>query len=182
MRRLMTRAAVVIGALGMAAHAGAAQAPEKAAAARASGATFSCTATAGITKADTARLTGDVQRTGGYAIKVSAAGGEVVVTVDPQSPRRSGAVTRVAAPIDGVLLRSPYKSEAIAQPVHLDREPVQWPDAPAGAAGANRARATFDLKGVQAMPAGDVLVVVTTADGERVCTMKAKNRRRLAGS
>jgi hypothetical protein len=37
------------------------------------------------------------------------------------------------------------------------------------------------LQAVQAMPAGDILVIVNTADGERTCRMNARNRRRIAG-
>ncbi len=134
-----------------------------------------------MTKADTAALTGDVQPTGDYKVRVSSGDARLVVTAEPEEPKRSGKVTRVAAPIDTVLLRSPYKSEAIAQPANLDRHPVQWPDAPAGATDGNRATASFDLQAVQAMPAGDILVIVNTVVGERTCRMNARDRRRIAG-
>jgi hypothetical protein len=147
----------------------------------ATSATFTCTASAGLTKGDAARLTGDVQRTGGYKITVSADGMQVLVSADPEEPKRSGNVTRVAAPIDTVLLRSPYKSEAIAQPAKVERQPVQSKNATPAGADANRAVASFDRKAVQALPAGDVLVIVNTADGERICRISAKNRRRIAG-
>ena len=180
MPRLTTATVAMIGALGMAAAPATAQVPG-AASGRASGATFSCTASAGLTKADAASLTGDVQRTGSYDVKVSAEGGQVTVAVEPQAPKRSGTVTRVAAAIDNLLLRSPFKSEAIAQPSKIDKAPVQWPDGPSAAVAGNRAVASFDQKAIQMLPAGDVLVIVNTADGERTCRMKAKDRRRIAG-
>jgi hypothetical protein len=177
--RLTTAAVAMAGALGIAVAPAMAQVPG-AASGRAGG-TFSCTASAGLTKADTASLTGDVQRTGSYDVKVSTEGDQIRVAVEPQAPKRSGAVTRVAASIDNLLLRSPFKSEAIAQPSKIDKAPVQWSGGPSGAVTGNRAVAAFDLKAVQTLPAGDVLVIVNTADGERVCRMKAKDRRRIAG-
>jgi hypothetical protein len=181
MRRLMTGCAVGLGVMAITAAAAVAQTGPAGTKPAIAGTTFSCTASAGVTKADTARLTGDLQRTGGYKVKVSAAAAQLVVTVEPEEPKRSGSVTRVPAVIENVLLRSPFKSEAIAQPANVEKEPVQWSNAPAGAGDANRAVATFDLKAVQAIPAGDVLLVVNTADGERVCRMGAKDRRRIGG-
>jgi hypothetical protein len=169
----------MIGALGLAVAPATAQVSDRVSGRAA--VKVSCTASAGLTKADAATLTGGLQQTGSYDITISTEHGQVKVAAEPQAPKRSGTVTRVAASIDGLLLRSPYKSEAIAQPSKIDTAPVQWPAATAGALAGNRAAAMFDLKAVQALPAGDVLVIVNTADGERVCRMKAKDRRRLTG-
>jgi hypothetical protein len=180
MRAVISGCAAVLASAAIAAAASA-QTPAAEGQPRPAGATFSCTASAGVSKADTAKLTGDVQRTGGYKIRVSTGGEQVLVSAEPESPKQSGGVTRVAAPIDTLLLRSPFKSEAIAQPANIEKVPVQWEKAPSGGGESNRATASFDLKAVQALPKGDVLVIVNTADGERMCRMSAKDRRRIAG-
>ena len=180
MRPVMTGCATTF-ALAAMVGAAAGQTGSEAGKARTTGTTFNCTASAGVTKADTANLTGDVQRTGGYKIKIALQAGQLLVSAEPEDPKHTGSVTLVAAPIDTVLLRSPYKSEAIAQPANIEKAPVQWDKAPAGAGTGNRATASFDVKAVQALPKGDVLVIVNTADGERTCRMSAKERGRVAG-
>src|SRR4051794_25837888 len=110
MQRLASAVVTGIGALGIAAQAAAGQLA--AATPNAGTPSFSCVASAGVSKAETATLSGDLQRTGGYKIKVWADGSQVFVKADPEEPKRSGSVTRVAAPIDTLLLRWPFKSEA----------------------------------------------------------------------
>jgi hypothetical protein len=43
----------------------------------------------------------------------------------------------------------------------------------------SRARATFSIESVKALPAGDVDVVIVTKDGERHCSIGVKDRSRL---
>ncbi len=80
------------------------------------------------------------------------------------------ASTKGATKISKVLLRSPYKSEATALPTQ---------ETP-GADGAYVA--TFDAEAIRSLPAGDVNVVVTTPDGERVCRIKKSAREKLVAA
>jgi hypothetical protein len=43
----------------------------------------------------------------------------------------------------------------------------------------SRARATFSAEAIKALPAGDLDVVIVTADGERRCSVQARQRVRL---
>jgi hypothetical protein len=134
---------------------------------------ITCTASAGLARHVAATSTTGVERTGSYDVRLSAGDSPtmVMVAVEPRPATEAGAATKVAAPIDKVLLRSPYKSEAIAQPASFTR----------GASAAS-AVATFDRAAVRALPAGDVNVIVNTAEGERVCRIPRKDRERLLGN
>jgi hypothetical protein len=131
----------------------------------------SCTASAGLPKHVAATSTTGVERTGSYDVRITT-GNEsaIVVTVSPRPATDAGDATKVPAPVDKVLLRSPYKSEAIAQPVSFAR-----------GATPESAVATFNRSAVGALPLGDVNVIVQTKDGERLCRISRKERDRLAG-
>jgi len=133
--------------------------------------TVSCTASAGLDKRETATTSTGTERTGPYDVSLSAgSGGGRLVTVSVRAKKdiRTAGATKVAAPIDTVLLRSPFKSEAIAQPTQFT---------PGEAA--TEGTATFEASAVTLLPKGDVDVVVVTADGERLCRITGKERQRL---
>ena len=90
-----------------------------------------------------------------HAIVVSAQAGSGTANSEPAGDAR----------ITKIILRSAYKSEAIAQPSSF-----------ANGATAREAIATFDETAVRELPAGDVNVVLSTADGERVCRIRKKDR------
>ncbi len=134
----------------------------------------SCTATAGLDKRETATTSTGTERTGPYDVSLSAgSGGNALVTVAVRAKKdiRTSGATKVAAPIDTVLLRSPFKSEAIAQPTAFT----------AGAE-ATEGTATFEPSAVALLPKGDVDVIVVTADGERLCRITGKERQRLVAA
>jgi hypothetical protein len=137
-------------------------------AAGANGYKTSCTATAGLAKHVPATTTAATERTGSYEVTLTGGGQTAELRVEPKKPVSAGEATKVAAPIDGVLLRSPYKSEATALPTQDSR-----------AKSATTHVATFDIEAIRALPAGDVHVVVMTPDGERVCTIKGSARTKL---
>jgi hypothetical protein len=134
--------------------------------------TVTCTATAGLDKHEAATSSTGVERTGAYDVALSTGSqGGVMVAVSPKKDTTAGQATKVAAPIDKVLLRSPYKSEAIAQPKSFTP-----------GAGPTEAVATFDAAAVRQLPRGDVNVIIFTADGERLCRIERKDRDRLVTS
>jgi len=134
---------------------------------------ITCTASAGLGKHVAATSTTGIERTGSYDIRISAGdpATTVVVAVEPRPATDAGAATKVAAPIDKVLLRSPFKSEAIAQPASFTH-----------GSSPNSAVATFDRAAVRALPVGDVNVIVNTGDGERLCRISRRDRERLIGA
>jgi hypothetical protein len=131
----------------------------------------SCTATAGLAKHVAGTTTAGTERTGSYDVMLSSSGKTAELRVEAKRPVSAGEATKVAAPIDRVLLRSPYKSEATAVPTTQSHS-----GSPADHV------ATFDLDAIRALPAGDVDVVVMTPDGERVCRIKKSDRQKLGGS
>lgn len=134
--------------------------------ARAADRSTRCVATAGLAKHVAATSTEGIERTGSYDVTLTASAGIVEMRVEPKHPVEAGEATKVAAPIERVLLRSPYKSEATALPAR------------SAAAGTDLV-ATFELDAVRKLPSGDVNAVVITADGERSCRIKNGDRRKL---
>ena len=126
-------------------------APSGAATAVATSGSSSRPAAARVYRVDVSRSTS--QPSG--AIVVSAHAGNEAANSEPSGDAR----------ITTVVLRSAYKSEAIAQPLTF-----------AQGATPRDAVATFDEGAVRALPAGDVNVVLSTADGERVCRIRKKDR------
>ena len=134
----------------------------------------SCTATAGLDKRETATTSTGTERTGPYDVSLSAgSGADALVTVAVRAKKdiRTPGATKVAAPIDTVLLRSPFKSEAIAQPTAFTP-----------GAEATDGTATFEASALTLLPKGDVDVIVVTADGERLCRITGKERQRLVAA
>ncbi len=133
--------------------------------------TVKCTATAGLEKREAATSSTGIERTGSYEVSVSsgaAGAGTVMVAIEAKKDVRTEGPTKVAAPIDSVLVRSPFKSEAIAQSKTFVRGAV-----------ATDGVATFDASAVSLLPKGDVEVIIVTADGERLCRIKSTDRQRL---
>jgi hypothetical protein len=131
----------------------------------------SCTATAGLAKHVPATTTTGTERTGSYDVTLSGTGRTAELMVEAKKPVSAGDATKVASTIDKVLLRSPYKSEATALPASESQ-----------GSSSNSHIATFDLGAIQALPAGDIDIVVMTTDGERVCRIKSKDRQKLVAS
>jgi hypothetical protein len=136
----------------------------------------SCLAAAGLTKAgaDATATSGHEQRAASYDVDVSTGkSGQrptIVVSVRPHAPAKAAAAARPSARVDRLLLRSPYKSEAIAQPASFSH-------------GSNESEAvgTFDAAAVRALPEGDINVILFTPDGERFCRLAKKDRAALLG-
>ena len=126
-----------------------------------------CVATAGLDKHTPATTTTGTERTGSYDVTVSTSARGAELKVEPKKPVEAGAATKVAAPIDKVLLRSPFKSEATALPTRESSET------------SGTHVATFDLDAIRALPNGDVNVVIVTPDGERVCRISRSERQKL---
>ena len=136
----------------------------------------SCLAAAGLTKAgaDATATSGHEQRAASYDVDVSAGkSGDrpaILVTVRPHAPAAAAAAARPSARVDRLLLRSPYKSEAIAQPGSFSHGATE-----------SEAVGTFDAAAVRALPDGDINVILFTPDGERFCRLKKKERAALLG-
>lgn len=136
----------------------------------------SCLAAAGLTKAgaDATATSGHEQRAASYDVIVSAGkSGDrptIVVAVRPHAPAAAAAAARPTGQVDRLLLRSPYKSEAVAQPGSFNR-----------GASESEAVGTFDAAAVRALPQGDINVVLFTPDGERFCRLTKKDRAALLG-
>jgi len=138
--------------------------------------TVSCRAEAGLTNkgANGTATSGHDQRAASYDVDLSSgkAGDRPTVTVSihPHSPAAAAAADRPTARIDRILLRSPFKSEAIAQPATF-----------AHGGSESEAIATFDAAAVRTLPEGDVNVILFTPDGERLCRIKKGDRETLTG-
>ena len=69
----------------------------------------------------------------------------VVVSVEPIEPQSSGKTISVAAPIEHMVLKSKTNQDQVAQPSHVDKEPVEWSNLLGGKVEANRAVAFFEF-------------------------------------
>jgi hypothetical protein len=127
--------------------------------------TISCTAPAASKAVGTTGSTALGPRA--YEVKVSTTttGTHSVVVAVKAVSSKSAADTSGQAQISKVLLRSAYKSEAIAQPVSFNH-----------GATPSEAVATFDEAAVRALPDGDINVILFTADGERLCKVRKQDR------
>jgi hypothetical protein len=135
-------------------------------------AAVTCTAVADVAK-EVLKAPGlALNRSGPYAVRLSTTATTLLVAVAPKThtdERPNKGNRKGAAPVDTILLRSPYKSEAAALPsgVHAQGE---------------TAVAEFDLAAVRALPAGPFNVVITTRYGERSCRITPKQRTQLVHS
>jgi hypothetical protein len=129
--------------------------------------TVECTAPTGTPRAAATAGSAGSTTPRAYEVEVSTSAAEhrtVIVTVRPRPSSRSSS-SASGIEVTRVLLRSAYKSEAIAQPASFEH-----------ASGTDQAVATFDEAAVRALPQGDVNVILFTPDGERLCRIRKKDR------
>lgn len=120
----------------------------------------------------------------------------VHIFVDPEKPpsRDWGGGIPLPAPIDRLVLRSKADPASVVEPQTIITEDVTWDDRTGimytvGADGRpekrpltvkrSRATATFATGSIATLRAGDLEIVLTTAAGERRCSIPAKDRLRL---
>ncbi|MGE5246210.1 MAG: hypothetical protein ACM3SQ_18445 [Betaproteobacteria bacterium] len=167
----------------------------------------SCTATIGFGTGIVAGIAGGRQPTGAFSVAVSDSEGRIAalafqarrvhepftkdnvsgdlkrqavfVTVEPNAPARSDEILAVPSPIESVVLQSRQQREAVARPLRIGTEPVEWSDRLGDSITSNRAAALFSLDSVRGLPPGDVDVVVLTEAGERRCTIPGDDRGKI---
>jgi hypothetical protein len=103
----------------------------------------------------------------------------IFVTVEPDTPSRTKKEVAMPAPIEHIVLKSKANSEAVAQPMHIDMEPVEFSNLLGAKLQSTRAIARFDIAAVKELPPGDFDVVVVSTAGERRCKVDAKDRAKL---
>jgi hypothetical protein len=103
----------------------------------------------------------------------------VYVFVNPIRPSLVGDVVSAPSPIDKLAIRSKAEPNAQVVPEGVDWEGVEWRNPLGGFIEANRATASFPWSAVQALPAGDLEVVIFAEAGERGCTIGQADRRRV---
>lgn len=170
--------------------------------------TAACIASPGFGENMSAALTGGAQLTGAFDIRIAGPAGRIAlraaearrlyrpiptlddlapadlepglsVEAEPRAPTRTASGMEIAAPIQQVVLAPKRKPATPLQPTALDLEPVSWANLLGGTATSTRAIARFSAADSDTLPPGDLQVILVTAAGERRCTIRATDRRRL---
>ncbi len=104
----------------------------------------------------------------------------IYVTAAPDDPRRAGNSYSVASPIQSIVLTSKDNGGA-ALSTDLRLEPVVWKNLLGASFSGTSATATFSREEVDALPAGELNIVLVTAAGERRCKIGASERAKVLG-
>jgi len=103
----------------------------------------------------------------------------VFVIAEPKPPTQVGSYMSVASPVDKIVLKSKVNPDAVLQPAAFEAEPVEWSNIVGGKWKGTRGLATFGLREVRELPAGDFDVVIITQAGERRCKVGTKDRAKV---
>jgi hypothetical protein len=87
----------------------------------------------------------------------------------------------VPSPIEQVVIRAWPKRDRFVVPTELVTGPLEWPNVGGAPVRANRVRARFAVGEIRELTLGELEVVVVTQAGERTCSIRSGDRKRVFG-
>jgi hypothetical protein len=99
---------------------------------------------------------------------------------EPEPGSTSGSYI-VPSLIEQLVIRTWPKKDRFVVPAEFVTAPVEWPNVGGAPVRANRARARFALGEIRELTLGELEAVVVTQAGERTCSIRSGDRKRVFG-
>lgn len=105
------------------------------------------------------------------------------LAAEPRAPETGATPGSYIVPslIEQIVIRTWPKRDRFVVPAELVTAPVEWPDVGGAPLRVNRARARFALGEIRELTLGELEAVVVTQAGERTCSIRSGDRKRVFG-
>jgi hypothetical protein len=105
------------------------------------------------------------------------------LAAEPRTPDTGSTPGSYIVPslIEQLVIRTWPKRDRFVVPTELVTAPVEWPNVGGTPVRANRARARFSIGEIRELTLGELEAVVVTQAGERTCSIRSGDRKRVFG-